>query len=475
MEPKTIWERFLKFEKENDMFLYTYHKIPYWHLIRNFEIYKDKIRIPQNNSTIARAWAKRSVKERINSLLRALFQLKYILISPKEELLLVSDRRIRIIDGKERNQILFPIEEWDKFQKKYYNVDAVYNENDMHEMNLSLLNIIMGVITLKVKLKNKFELYHNSEIKRWVDNLNNEFHCACSSREIEQIIDRYTSYFKFAVKYYKRVIKNFKAIVIVCHYEFQRMVLIAAAKECGIPTIELQHGILSEDHIAYNFYKQAKPQYLPDLFLDYGQFWEEACNFKSFVPMKTVGNPLFEHCTSLVKEDETWKDTVVLYSGSGAGKRLIKLAEEFLRSDVGKSFRVIFKCHPKENSQWRDIYPELANSRIEVIADDSINVYDLFFKADYHIAGESTVLYEVLAYGKYAMYCQMSITDNGCFEKLIEQKLIEPVYNCQQLEEKICFCTRSEKQSIDVDYIFERNSEQKILSVIEEVVCIGAR
>lgn len=471
MNSKTVWEKFLQFENENNTFSFSYNGVQYWHLIRNFEIYMDNvINSGTDNSGSSVIWTKKSFKERWNSLASMFFQLRYLLIPLPEDILLVSDDRIRVIGGKKKNQILFPLEEWEKYRKRYFNVDGFYCGHGIQEMNLSLLNVIMGFITLKVNLKYKLNRYCNEEIQDWVSRLNTEFHCQCSSRDIERIIDRYTSYYKIAVKYYKRSLKNFKAVVVVCHYEFQRMVLTAAAKKMKIPVIELQHGIMSEDHIAYNFCDNISAEYLPDVFLCYGRFWKEVCNFDRFVPMRVVGNPLFEYCTLEAQNDQKWENTLVLYSGSGAGKRLIRLAEEFLKSAAGKNFKVLFKCHPKENVNWKNIYPELVDSKIEVIADDYITVYDLFYRADFHMAGESTALYEAAACGKCAMYSQMSERDFGCFEKLISSGTIKPVYNLKQLEEIIEHNKEKPAEELDVNYIFERNSQQKIRNVVEEFI-----
>ena len=66
-----------------------------------------------------------------------------------------------------------------------------------------------------------------------------------------------------------------KLILEVVSYSLNRMVLNRLAFERSIPVVELQHGTMGREHIAYNYKEKKQLPELPDYYWIFGQFWKK--------------------------------------------------------------------------------------------------------------------------------------------------------------------------------------------------------
>jgi CDP-glycerol glycerophosphotransferase (TagB/SpsB family) len=69
-----------------------------------------------------------------------------------------------------------------------------------------------------------------------------------------------------------------------------------------------------------------------------------------------------------------------------------------LSKQVGSAYRIRYKLHPGELLGWKDRYPWLDRSSIEVI-DQLTDVYEEFVRADVVVGVYSTAIYEAVAFG----------------------------------------------------------------------------
>jgi hypothetical protein len=63
--------------------------------------------------------------------------------------------------------------------------------------------------------------------------------------------------------------KRIKAAFVVCHYT--NMGYIKALKDLNIPVFEIQHGVITRNHCAYNLYSDSDTSFYPDYLLTYGE------------------------------------------------------------------------------------------------------------------------------------------------------------------------------------------------------------
>jgi hypothetical protein len=100
-----------------------------------------------------------------------------------------------------------------------------------------------------------------------------------SKLQIEFDIDKYlltVISFIAVFRMYFRLI-NPKKIFLICYYCIDRMAASYVAKEMKIPVIELQHGMITSGHFAYNTKVNIEPNPYPDYFFCFGQ------GFKKFI------------------------------------------------------------------------------------------------------------------------------------------------------------------------------------------------
>lgn len=68
---------------------------------------------------------------------------------------------------------------------------------------------------------------------------------------------------------------NPKLIFINCYYDLHKMAAIEEAKAMGITTVELQHGVIDNEHMAYNSFVTIKDNPYPDYLFCFGEKYAE--------------------------------------------------------------------------------------------------------------------------------------------------------------------------------------------------------
>ena len=198
-------------------------------------------------------------------------------------------------------------------------------------------------------------------------------------------------------KYYKKMLKNrFKCIVHGFNYWHAGMALISAAKELGVPTMELQHGLADKNHVAYNFLDSSlENDYFPDFFFTWGDYWSDSVRLPSGSKALSVGFPLMDDSRKSLKDVQQNENTIIFYSSQVREFIMMALSVCDKLTDLG--LKVKLKLHPGECKSWKTHYPELNDAKLEVL-DKPVNVHELMASAKYHVGIGSTVMYEALAF-----------------------------------------------------------------------------
>lgn len=99
-----------------------------------------------------------------------------------------------------------------------------------------------------------------------------------------------------------------KAVFIVCYDTHTG--LIRAMKELGVKTIEIQHGIINSNHVAYNIDRKLDNSYFPDYLLTYGKnelSVFENNNFIDSTHVIPVGHQYLDYLSHTDINDERFK------------------------------------------------------------------------------------------------------------------------------------------------------------------------
>lgn len=217
--------------------------------------------------------------------------------------------------------------------------------------------------------------------------------------DIRKRIEDYINFYKVKKKIYKNWIRRLNPNIVIVVPSSGNKIRVKAAKEEGVPVIELQHGVIHRGHISYNFPKNVTVGSFPDYILSFGEFWETNANFP--IPSSRVipvGYPYMdmqlEKYNNCVQQDKI----VFLSGGSGGiGKQLSKLAVK-LYEEKSVDHDIIYKLHPGEYHSWEDRFPWLVNSDIEVVDGPTPQLYKILSESTVQVGVSSTAVYEGLAF-----------------------------------------------------------------------------
>jgi hypothetical protein len=248
---------------------------------------------------------------------------------------------------------------------------------------------------------------------------------------------------------------------LICSYGKEDF--IEAAKELGIVSIELQHGVISHYHLGYSYPEGYEKKSFPDYFFAFGKYWRETVCFPTDSNrIRCVGFPFLNKYR---REKTVRKDnSVVVISQGTSGK---ELSDFVLRNITARwlSGRIIYKLHPGEFGSWRSRYGELSKAEqagtISVVEDEP-GLYDLFACAQWVIGVNSTALYEALAFG-----CRIIVVD------LFGHEYMKPL-----VDQGAAFLARSDEplempslpeQCHTSSLFFEEEDDKNFSAIMEEL------
>lgn len=205
---------------------------------------------------------------------------------------------------------------------------------------------------------------------------------------------------------YRTLLDRVDPSVCVLVRSYGKETFVEACRERDIPTVELQHGALSEYHFGYSFPGDRTKAAFPDYFFAFGDHFRSLADYP--IPpenVRSVGYPYLE--ATLEKFDsgrrsttqrEPAHDCVLFLSQGTVGEQLSKLAVALSTHDSFDG-EIIYKHHPREYESWTDHYPWLVDADLRVVDSDSPSLYELFDTATVQVGVYSTTLYEGLAFG----------------------------------------------------------------------------
>ena len=174
---------------------------------------------------------------------------------------------------------------------------------------------------------------------------------------------------------------------------------IRLAKEMGIRTAELQHGMVSSGHEAYNFApailnSSQYGKYTPDYFLAWGEWWAERINVPSEVIV--IGNPHHETMSSKYKSVLTNRTTILLICSGFPFAYYLDFART-LRKIVPRKYDILIRPHPITRES---VFREYGDSTDDISIDYSDEVYKQLSRSFAVVGDISTVLFEAIGFAE---------------------------------------------------------------------------
>lgn len=178
-------------------------------------------------------------------------------------------------------------------------------------------------------------------------------------------------------------------------YGYGLVALIKAARNLNIKVIEYQHGLISLNHPAYNFadkLPESYHEYLPDLFLVFGDYWKENCRMP--INTEVFGYPYLEYASCEIQDIPKIKQLLYVSNAllpEDCVARVLRLKKILL----GTQFKLIFRPHPSEINRLSTVYKPLIEQGVEI---DIKPLYNTLATSSVVVGEYSTVLFESIKF-----------------------------------------------------------------------------
>lgn len=206
---------------------------------------------------------------------------------------------------------------------------------------------------------------------------------------------------RFITYFYRRMLINISpsAIFVNCgSYGMDYSILIKVAHELKVKVIELQHGSIDENHLAYHaddhvVNSEEYNMYLPDEMWLFGQYW--ASNIDWRYNKKIVGNAyLNDKISNLKPQNDDY--TFLLIAQPEVEQEICEFTKELALLFPNNT--ILLRLHPRDKkANYVARLKSIKN--IDYSASSSI-LYEDINKSKYIIGVFSTCLYEAIALGK---------------------------------------------------------------------------
>lgn len=295
----------------------------------------------------------------------------------------------------------------------------------------------------------------------------------CGLLTPEQVVDSAHraagAYYRYRYTY-KRLKKmltrmNPKIVVEVVSYSQQCMIVNEICKELGITTIELQHGWIGKNHLAYNYPAGSVIRQFPDKIYLFGDYYKNDIRCPiSKDKLISVGFPYYERELEKYREHQRMdKRYTVLFLSQGRFTRgLSDAAVELYKITDSRKVRIIYKLHPSEYEDWKEIHPKLESSGVEIVGKDGIPLYDCFRTSDAQVGVYSTTIFEGLGFQLRTFIYHQEFSDY--LRGLLDLGIAELVESAADLWEKI-------KTGSTADYRGEYFWKENALMRLERELC----
>ncbi len=377
---KKIWDKFLEFEKDHNLFALQDDRGTYfWDIVR-FQVY---IAILWGESTKAKRtffFVLRKVVFMLCDILRLLF-----LTKSKENFFYMTSR------NKDEKGQLFD-----------QNSQAVY---DCFSPKNSMVLESHYLQTYKnSKIRNKFLLpqlfyrhlshYKKQDFSSIRNLIQEEFGKEFDDSFFNKLMKTYyadCAFYSWLLK-----AKKIKRVFIVQN-DVQKALMIAA-KELGLPTFEFQHSVVDVGYLLYNYPKidhTERQVILPDTLLTFSPFWLQDVYLPN-VKIVAIGNDYFlKPLQEAVKNKGTAKGLTVI-STDVFGQIL---SEFLVKSEIQKILQdipVYFKLHPYQFGEKKNYEEKFKDFENLKVVTNEWSVGELLQQSDTIFAVQTTAIYEAL-------------------------------------------------------------------------------
>lgn len=479
-----ILEQFLEVESERDLFnTLVVNNVKIWHYIRKaiHDMVVEKKCGVINPNSLKKEYKKESgVLNWIDTnILKNQFR-----ISQKDVLVINHERRVK--QGKYYSCVY--TDEWLKdFSESYYVFEHAYSGlvhfKPARTKNLRYVDKQKYVKIFRKKYNHKDFYREITTVTHCITDMAEKgFALKLTARDIKrinQLVQGTVCEREICRDYWQYILRRVqpKVIIYVVGYFLDNMVLAELGKELGIPTIEITHGQIGSAHVCYNFKIAESLKAFPDYLFVPGQ--REIDSMRIPIPREriyAVGAPELEKTKEMYQKllaGKRKRKKIVTFLSSGE-KELGDVAAELSAKLNPEQFKIYFKLHPSEYTNWKKKYQMLENTGVSVVDDAKHDIYYYLAASDYVIGVASATLVEATAF-----QCHILVYKIGrCFwvKDLVQNGIATYIDSAKDAAEYIAE-NREERESSD--YYYKSGSSQMICEKVKEIMrhnaCKGER
>lgn len=460
---------FLKFEEQNVMFQTKITNVFIWHYLR-FHVYNDLLELRGYRTFARKSIQKKKYDNSLKFIMKKNIFCNQLLAHKKDILLFSHGRKYKDDDGYYKCPYTNLLDKY--LSASHYVLDRK-TPDDNYEIQRSHNILYYDLEEFNKKLHVDFtkERILKSEINsKIIDPLEKYFAVNIDAKIKTKwcfLINQFVNTRKYYINYFHYMLKKIrpKIIVVVCAYSFDYMVLCEVAHKMHIPIVELQHGTMGTEHIAYNFYKKMRLDSFPDYIFTFGQYEKECTRFpiakSHIIP---TGYPELENTYKKYKKIKSNKKNILFIS-----QTLIEVAQfanEVAQKIDADKYQIIFQLHPFEYSYWKStIGKYLVHPNIKVVGSYEHTVYESLAQSDWVVGNYSTVLSEAQMFDVKVAVLKVDLYRSARF--LYQNGYAILVDSPEQLIKEIEEDTfqPNKKKSL-----FEKNSLEKMQESINRII-----
>jgi hypothetical protein len=456
------YRKFLDIEDEMNLFNTTINNVRFWDWLRVPVFLAIRLRA---RSKASDGYARRHELNKLRRFFTSIIQLKRnALLSPRNDVLIIaSSRRVLEKDGlwwdistdhiiDEMNPKPLVVEP--AFMNRHYEPAKTPGLRylDFIDFVTYLLRITRIARVRLTKDESKLLLHIQKRIFE-------EFEI---NLDILGMTKRILEERKVRVPLFKLMLMRTKPKVVVLAQGYLWEDTIEACKLLGIPSVELQHGVISPFAIAYSYEGPfRKKETFTDYLLVFGDYWKSCAQYP--IPNNrviSVGFPYFENRRKEYSKIAK-KKQIVFISQDTVGAVLSRVA-----SDLSKlkdfDYNIVYKLHPQECERWREKYPWLVTSDVRVVDEPNVLLYEIFAESMIQVGVYSTALYEGLG---FSLRTYIFDIPGAIYSKpLYETGLAKKVNSVEDLAS--CIMSDKLRDPFDLKYLFKPNSVNNIISFL---------
>jgi hypothetical protein len=394
-------QRIRRFEQENELFKWQVEGVSAWRLLR-FWVSSRLILLP---------CATQTVFSRTQRLLLAIRELPVFLFPRKASFLIDTASSARMEKAGEHYKDVFfddlILALGDCFKLERINSTAFRARNRQalvpSDLTTTLLEVLAGVLNRFSRRQPAIE-----EIARhFSDCIRRDLALELSPNQIS----RELHYFYWNKRLYRRLLNKIQpqAVLLTNTNEFA---MLAAARELGIPTFELQHGIFSRHHpdaLPAEALVYKDTLLVPGRLLLFGEFWRQELAAGGFyedelLPVGSIRMEQYRQRRTARQPRPGQRPLQVVLTTQGlAVPELIAFVQSFLglAKEAGLALELYIKLHPVfEPSPAAYAEAFGADARVHILLGREMPAtFDLLTRADVHLSIASACHYDALGLG----------------------------------------------------------------------------